>query len=61
MTFCLLLTGNKVDWIFTVFASPDPEYLWVDPKGNEIDHHLVTKYEFHTSELPNSVKQRFEF
>ena len=50
-----LFLGKQVNWYFDVFASPNPRYIWYDPKGNEIDHHHVTKYEFHTSELPNSV------
>ena len=32
-------------WVFDVFASPRPEYSWIDPKGNEVPYNILEKYE----------------
>ena len=36
--------GKKIQWIFNVFAAPDPEYFWHNPKGELIDHEKYRGY-----------------
>ena len=31
-------------WIFDVFASPNPDFFWLNPKGYEIAHVELEKY-----------------
>jgi FMS-like tyrosine kinase 1 len=48
--------GFPIKWIFDVFATPDPQYLWIGPNGHEISHDTLEKYEFDVDETNHRIK-----
>jgi hypothetical protein len=47
---------QPVQWIFTLFATPDPTYLWLNPKGGELDYAQLEKYEMDVNVKTGKVK-----
>ena len=43
-------------WVFDIFASPQPEYHWIDPKGNDVQYEMLEKYEVSFNGTKNKYK-----
>ena len=56
LTTLYLYSLQPVQWIFTLFATPDPTYLWLNPKGGELDFAQLEKYEMDVDVKTGKVK-----
>ena len=52
----LSIPGKQVKWVFNVYATPDPEFHWYDPRGVKIDPTGYSRYEIKTERGSTQVQ-----
>ena len=59
MPFSLLRSFNlfqPIRWVFSLLAGPDPSYMWLNPRGVELDYRQLEKYEMDVNVTTGKTK-----
>lgn len=55
-----IYSTRMVQWVFTLETSPEPKFTWFDPKGHQIDHERLEKYNMIANEKNHEVKLQID-